>query len=40
MVFNIENKIALITGGASGIGFSFAEEILNNGGKVSEKILY
>lgn len=35
MVFDIKNKIALITGGASGIGFNCAKELLRNGAKVS-----
>lgn len=35
MVFTIEGKVALITGGASGIGFHYARELLRNGLKVS-----
>lgn len=34
MVFQVEGKIALITGGASGLGFSHAKELLRNGLKV------
>lgn len=35
MVFEIRNKVALITGGASGIGLSLAKELLRNDAKVS-----
>lgn len=35
MVFEIENKVALITGGAAGLGFNYAKELLRNGAKVS-----
>ncbi|KAL1497786.1 hypothetical protein ABEB36_008684 [Hypothenemus hampei] len=31
MAFQIEGKVALVTGGASGLGFSFAKELLKNG---------
>ncbi|KAL1497787.1 hypothetical protein ABEB36_008685 [Hypothenemus hampei] len=31
MPFQIEGKIALITGGASGLGFTYAKELLKNG---------
>ncbi|XP_060531358.1 15-hydroxyprostaglandin dehydrogenase [NAD(+)]-like [Cylas formicarius] len=31
MTFNVQGKIALITGGASGIGLSCAKELLSNG---------
>nr|CAH7748290.1 unnamed protein product [Callosobruchus chinensis] len=31
MVFEIEGKVALITGGASGLGLRYAEELLKNG---------
>lgn len=30
----IENKVAIVTGGASGIGLSYAVELLKNGLKV------
>ncbi|KAF5290278.1 hypothetical protein FQR65_LT11612 [Abscondita terminalis] len=32
-----EGKIALVTGGASGIGFQFVKELLNNGALVSNR---
>lgn len=35
MVFNIKNKVALVTGGATGIGFRFVKELLRNEAKVS-----
>lgn len=35
MVFQIEGKIALITGGVSGIGFHNAVELLRQGLRVS-----
>lgn len=35
MVFEIKNKVALITGGASGIGLNYAKELLRNDAKVS-----
>ncbi|CAH0557984.1 unnamed protein product [Brassicogethes aeneus] len=33
MVFEIKNKVALVTGGASGIGFEYCRELLKNGAK-------
>lgn len=35
MVFDIEGKIALVTGGASGIGLDVSEKLLQNGARVS-----
>lgn len=34
-MFEIRNKVALITGGASGIGLEYAKELLRNEAKVS-----
>lgn len=34
MVFDIKGKIALITGGATGIGLAYSQELLRNGLKV------
>lgn len=36
----IENKVAIITGGASGIGFRYATELLANGLKVGNYLDY
>jgi NAD(P)-dependent dehydrogenase (short-subunit alcohol dehydrogenase family) len=35
MIFDIKGKIALISGGASGIGLRYAKELLRNGLRVS-----
>jgi 15-hydroxyprostaglandin dehydrogenase (NAD) len=35
MVFDIKGKIALVTGGAAGIGLAYTKELLRNGAKVS-----
>lgn len=40
MVFEIENKVALVTGGASGIGLHYAKELLRNKAKVHKYILW
>lgn len=34
MPFDIHNKVAIVTGGASGIGFNYVKELLRNGLKV------
>lgn len=34
MPFEIHNKVAIVTGGASGIGFNYVKELLRNGLKV------
>lgn len=35
MGFQTEGKVAIITGGASGLGFEYAKELLRNGLKVT-----
>lgn len=40
MPFDIKGKVAVITGGVSGIGFQNALELLYNGVKVSFSILF
>lgn len=35
MPIDVENKVALITGAASGLGFVYASELLRNGLRVS-----
>lgn len=34
MVFNLDGKVAVVTGGASGIGLHYAKELLRNGVQV------
>lgn len=36
---HIKNKIVLVTGGASGLGFEFTREFLRNGAAVSLEFL-
>lgn len=36
MVLEINGKVALVTGGVSGIGLEFVKELLRNGAKVSK----
>ena len=33
--YDLENRVAVITGGGQGIGFTVAKRVLDNGGKVS-----
>lgn len=40
MVFEIAGKVACVTGGASGLGHRFSQELLKNGVKVSIKFLF
>lgn len=40
MSFDIRNKVAMVTGGASGLGFFFAKELLANGLRVSFDVSY
>lgn len=35
MSFDIDNKVALVTGGAAGIGLSIVKALLRNGAKVN-----
>lgn len=35
MVFDINGKVALVTGGGSGIGLNYVKELLRNGARVS-----
>lgn len=35
MVFDIKNKFAIVTGGASGLGLSFVKELIKSGARVS-----
>lgn len=38
MVFDVHAKVALISGGASGLGLAYAKELLRNGAKVSNTV--
>lgn len=35
MSFEIADKVAIVTGGASGIGLEYVKELLRNGARVS-----
>lgn len=39
MVLDVQGKIALVTGGASGIGLQYCKELLRNGAKVSNFLI-
>lgn len=40
MVYDIKGKIALVTGGATGIGLAYATHLLQNGAQVNIKTYF
>lgn len=38
-MFNLKDKVAIVTGGAEGLGFAFVKELLNNGVRVRSSFI-